>query len=263
MVPEAPPALAIEGLCVRYGDRSALEDVALTIRQHEIFGLMGRRGAGKSTLLKSVLMLLAPHAGTIRVFGAPHHLVDIRSRLAWLPQRFQPPGHLSGYDFVRLTLAFHGRPAKRTRMAVMAEQVDLDPAALDRPIRCYAKGTAQKLGLLAIMLADLPLLVLDEPLSGLDPAARRLLKRQLMAYRARGRTVLLSAQIPSDHEELCDRVAVLDRGGVRDLGSPDELKARYRAATLTGAFIAATGQPRLPGSPCSAPSQPACAAGAT
>jgi ABC-2 type transport system ATP-binding protein len=240
---EAPPALAIEGLCVRYGERPALENVALTVRQHEILGLAGRRGAGKSTLLKSVLMLLAPHAGTIRVFGAPHHLAGSRTRLAYLPERFQPPGHLSGHDFVRLTLAFHGRPAKRARTALMAEQVELDPAALNRQIRGYAKSLIQKLGLLAIMLTDLPFLVLDEPLSGLDPGARRLLKRQLAAYRARGRTILLGARIPSDHEALCDRVAVLERGRLCDLGAPDELKARHRAATLASALVAATADP--------------------
>jgi ABC-2 type transport system ATP-binding protein len=238
MVCEGPPALAIEGLCVRYGDRFALEGVTLGVRQHAVVGLMGRSGAGKSTLLESVLMLVAPHAGAIRVFGAPHHLAESRSGVAWLPQRFQPPGHLSGHDFVRLRLALHGRPARRARTALLAEQLELDPAALDRPLRSYAKGMAQKLGLLATLLADLPLLVLDEPLSGLDPAARRLLKGQLAAYRARGRTLLLSAQIPSDHEELCDRVAVLDRGRLRYLGSPADLESRHRAPTLASAFLA-------------------------
>jgi ABC-2 type transport system ATP-binding protein len=237
MASEAPPALALEALWVRYGDRSALEDVTLAIRQHEILGLMGRQGAGKSTLLKAVLMLVAPHGGTIRV-GNGHHSAAIRSRLAWLPQRFQPPGHLSGHDFVRLTLAFHGRSAKRAQTAVMAEQIELDPAALDRPIRGYAKGMTQKLGLLAAVLTDLPVLVLDEPLSGLDPDARRLLKRQLAAYRARGRTVLLGAQIPSDHDGLCDRVAVLHRGRLRYVGSPADLEARHNAPTLASAFRA-------------------------
>jgi ABC-2 type transport system ATP-binding protein len=234
----AANAIEIEGLGIVHGDRPAVVDVSFAIRQHEIFGLMGRSGAGKSSLLKSVVMPDALHDGTIRVFGESRHAAGSRSRLAYLPQRFQPPGHLRGHDFVRLTLAFHGQRAKRGRTALLATQFELDPAALDRPIRSYAKGMAQKLGLLATLLADLPLLVLDEPLSGLDPAARRLLKRQLAAYRARGRTVLLSAQIPSDHEGLCDRVAVLHRGRLRYLGSPADLEARQDAPTLASAFLA-------------------------
>jgi ABC-2 type transport system ATP-binding protein len=96
----------------------------------------------------------------------------------------------------------------------------------------------QKLGLLAALLTDLPLLVLDEPLAGLDPAARRRLKRQLATYRARGRTILLSSAIPSDHEELCDRVAVLHERRLRYVGAPGDLQARHRAPTLATAFLA-------------------------
>ena len=238
MTSDAPPALAIEGLTVRYGHTSALDDVTLAIRQHEILGLMGRSGAGKSTLLKAALMLLSPHAGSVRVLGEPHRAPGPRSRIPCLPQRFRPPGHLLGHDYVRLTLAFYGRQAKRPQTAILAEQLELDPAVLDRPIRSYAKGMVQKLGLLATLLTDLPLLVLDEPLSGLDPGARRMAKRRLLDYRARGRAILLSSSIPSDHDELCQRVAVLHRGRLRYLGSPADLEARHDAPTLASALLA-------------------------
>jgi ABC-2 type transport system ATP-binding protein len=96
----------------------------------------------------------------------------------------------------------------------------------------------QKLGLLALLLADLPLLVLDEPMSGLDPKARLLAKRHLAAYRARGRTILLSSHIPADHDQLCDRIAVLHRSRLGYVGAPSELQARHHAPTLESAFVA-------------------------
>ena len=230
---------------MRYGAALALEDITLTVCRGEIFGLLGLNGAGKSSLLNAIMMLAVPRAGAVRLFGEPHHLASARSRVAYLPERFRPPGDLSGYDFVRLTLTFHGRRAKRAQVAALAEQLELEPGALRRPIRHYAKGMAQKLGVLAMLLTDLPLLVLDEPMSGLDPKARLLVKRHLAAYRARGRTILYSSQIPADHDQLCDRIAILDRGRLGYVGAPSQLQARHRAPTLESAFLAATQEPPL------------------
>ena len=94
----------------------------------------------------------------MRLFGEAHQRPGARSRLAYLPERFQPPGHLSGHEFVRLTLAFHGCQRAAPASLRCAEELELDPSALARPIRSYAKGMAQKLGLLAMLATDLPLL---------------------------------------------------------------------------------------------------------
>jgi ABC-2 type transport system ATP-binding protein len=241
----AGPAIEIDRLRTGYDGVAVLEDITLTVCREEIFGLLGVNRAGKTSLLKSILMLATPRAGAVRLFGEPHQLASARARLAYLPERFQPPGHLSGYDFVRLTLAFYGRRAKRAHTAALAEQLELEPSALRRPIRDYAKGMAQKLGLLALLLTDPPLLVLDEPMSGLDPKARLLVKRHLAAYRARGRTILLSSHIPADHDQLCDRIAILHRGRLCYVGALGELQARQRAPTLQSAFLAAIEGPRL------------------
>jgi ABC-2 type transport system ATP-binding protein len=240
-----PPAIAIQGLGTRYGRTQILHDITLNVQAGETLGLMGLNGAGKTTLLKSILMLVAPFAGTARLFGEAHEAPSSRACLAYLPERFQPPGHLTGQDFVRLSLAFYQLKASRNATALLAGDLDLDPLALTRPIRSYSKGMAQKLGLLATLLTERPLLLLDEPMSGLDPKARIRLKQQLSAYRARGRTIFMSSHILADHDELCDRVAVLHQGRLGFVGSPAELKQRQGAATLETAFLAEIEGPRL------------------
>jgi ABC-2 type transport system ATP-binding protein len=245
-IEHAGPAIEIDRLTMRSGEASALEDITLTVRREEIFGLLGPNGAGKTSLLRAIALPESAHGGTIRLFGQPHRATGARACLAYLPQRFQPPGHLTGRDFLRLTLAVHGCQAKPARIAARAEQLELNPDALRRPIRDYAKGMVQKLGLLALFLTDLPLLVLDEPMSGLDPAARILLKRELGAERARGRTILLCAHMPSDHEQLCDRIAILHRGRLSSVGTPGELRERTSAPTLASAALALARAPLPP-----------------
>ena len=183
-------------------------------------------------------MLILRAYVTVGVLGMAHHHASARGRVAYLPERFQPPGHLTGEDFVRLSLAFHRLPPDPAATATLAEALDLDPLALARPIRGYAKGLAQKLGLLATLLTDRPLLLLDEPMSGLEPKARLRLKRQLAAERGRGRTILMSSPIAADHDGLCDRIAVLHHGVLGYVGPPAELRQRRRAATLESAFLA-------------------------
>jgi ABC-2 type transport system ATP-binding protein len=239
-----PDAIAIAGLCSRYGRTDVLEDITLSVHQGEILGLIGLNGAGKSTLLKSILMLVVPAAGSVHLFGHAHDQPSSRARLAYLPEKFQPPSHLSGHDFVRLSLAFYRHRVRRAGVCGLAEELDLDPAALRRPIRSYSKGMAQKLGILATLLTDRSLLILDEPMSGLDPKARILLKRQLVAARAHGRTIFMSSHILADHDELCDRVAVLHRGRLGYVGSPAGLKESQGAPTLETAFLAAIEGPR-------------------
>jgi ABC-2 type transport system ATP-binding protein len=246
----------IEGLRTHCAEAADLEDITLTVRAGEIFGLLGLRGAGKTSLLKAVLRLIEPVAGTVRLFGEAHVRPSARSRLAYLPERFQPPTHLSGRDFVRLTLAFHGCRARRTQIAARAAQLELDPAALELPIQSYSKSMVQKLGLLALFLTDLPCLVLDEPMNGLDPKARVMLKRQLAADRARGRTILLSARIPADHDQLCDRIAILHHGRLAYVGTREDLCARSGAPTLESAFLAVTRGPGKPAPDGAAPYAP-------
>jgi ABC-type multidrug transport system ATPase subunit len=237
-------AIELIGLSVRFGGRPALEDVSLSVRQGEIFGLVGPEGAGKSVLLRAVVGQIVPSAGTIRLQAGPLRVPESRERIAYLPERFRPPGQLSGHDFLRVTLTVHGGSLDPAAVRSFAEHLDLAPAVLGQPAHGYGKGIAQKLGLLAVLLTDRPFLVLDEPLCGLTPDARTRVKQALIAYRDRGRTILLASAIPPDHEGLCDRIAVLRSGRLGYVGAIADLRRQRGAPTLTTALLADSEAPR-------------------
>lgn len=231
-------ALDLIGLSVRLGGRTTLEDVDLSVRDGEILGLIGREGAGKSVLLRAVAGRIASSAGAIRVQGAPLRPSERRARLAYLPDRFRPPVELSGHEFLRVALLMHGGTLDPAVVRDLARSLDLDPADLARPGAGRGKEVAQKLGLLALLLSGCPLLLLDEPMCGLAPDARAKVKRALSAAREQGRTILLASHIPQDHEDLCDRIAVLRSGRLAYVGAIDDLCRQRGAPTLTTALRA-------------------------
>jgi ABC-2 type transport system ATP-binding protein len=236
-MPTAVPALAFAAVSKRYGNARALDALALEVPAGGSFGLVGLNGAGKTTLIKCLLDFCPVDAGRIDIFGTPHRQSGARSRLAFLPERFIPPYYLKGRDFLRYMLTLHGVEYRESAAGDMLAALDLDLSALDKPVRSFSKGMSQKLGLAACMLSAKDLFVLDEPTSGLDPKARALLKRRLLALREAGHTLFLTSHSLSDVEELCDRMAVIDRGRLCFAGTPQELKGKYGAATLEEAFL--------------------------
>lgn len=233
--------LDIRGLAAGYGKAMVIHDVTLSVAPGEIFGLIGLNGAGKTTLIKAVLGL-SRSQGEARIFGRPAGPPQSRAALAYLPEKFHPSPLLRGWEFLSLTLGFYGRGLDRERAADLCAGLDLDRAALDRSGRTYSKGMGQKLGLAATLLTGLPLLILDEPMSGLDPRARILLKDRLLDYRRAGNTVFLSSHILADLEEICDRVAVMHKGRLIFVGPPAEMMARAAGGTLERAFLATIDQ---------------------
>jgi ABC-2 type transport system ATP-binding protein len=231
------PALKFEHVSKAYGAFAVLRDVNFEVGAGLCFGLAGVNGAGKTTLLKCLLDFCAADAGEIRICGKPSTDAAARVPLAFLPERFVPPYFLRGGEFLRHILDLRGASydAARTEAAVAA--LDLDPAALKRPVRSYSKGMTQKLGLAASLLAERAVYVLDEPMSGLDPKARALAKAQLRALRAAGRTLFFTSHVLADMEELCDRMAILHGGTLRFEGTPAELSARHGGAGLESAFL--------------------------
>ena len=231
-------ALHFEQVSKRFGAVAALTDFTLEVRRGEFFGLVGVNGAGKTTLIKCLLDFCNADGGAIEIFGVQHRVTAARSRLAFLPERFNPPHFLTGRDFLQYMLKLYGEPYEDRRIEQMFAGLDLDPAALDKAARTYSKGMTQKLGLAACLLSGKDLYVLDEPTGGLDPKARALFKRALHTLRQANRTVFFTSHALADIAEMCDRMAVLHGGRLRFAGSPAELAQRFGAGDLEQAFLA-------------------------
>ncbi len=233
---EVAAPLEVRGLSAGYGKRTVISGIDFTLTQGEVFGLIGLNGVGKTTLIKSLLGLTQAR-GEVSFFGERIGPPKARARLAYLPEKFQPSALLKGWEFLALTLDYFGLPLDHDAARGMCAGLDLDAEVLDRGVRTYSKGTGQKLGLVGTLLTGLPLLILDEPMSGLDPKARIMLKDRLLEYRASGRTVFFSSHILADIEEICGRIGIIHGGSLVFLGTPAELIARHGALSLERAFL--------------------------
>ena len=231
-------AIQFDGVAKGYGRQPVLEAISLGVDSGEFVALVGVNGAGKSTLIKCLLDFTCLDAGSIRIFGTPHTRRDSRGKLFFLPEKFLPPYYLTGADFLDYMARLHGvRPDPARVHELLARWLDFEPAALRKPVRQLSKGMSQKLGLAACLLSDKPLLVLDEPMSGLDPRTRACLKQYLLQLKGQGRTVFFSTHMLADVEALCDRVAILHGGVVRFAGTPARCQSEYQAADLEQAYL--------------------------
>jgi ABC-2 type transport system ATP-binding protein len=233
----ANAAVSIESLRKRYGKLVALDRVDLAVVPGEAFGLVGANGAGKTTLIKCLLDLCAYDSGTVRIFGLAAQLPQSRRRLAYVPERFMPPHYLRAREFLELMARSFALAYDAARARSMLGELELDPDVLERPVRTLSKGMTQKLGLAAAFLLERDLYVLDEPMSGLDPAARVAVKSVLRRLAAEGRTLVFTSHVLADVEELCSSIAVLENGSVRWHGPPEGLCARYGEPRLEQAFM--------------------------
>ena len=233
-----PSAIAFSGVSRRFGRNPVLADFSLEVHAGEIFALVGTNGAGKTTCIKCLLDLCDVDAGRIEIFGRPASAPESRRPLVYLPERFMPPRHLHGREFLDFMSRMHGVEPSPERVREVLAALDLAPSALDLPARDYSRGMAQKLGLAACFLSGKSLLVFDEPMSGLDPKARVLAGRWLAGLRAGGATVFFSTHLLADAGGLCDRMGVLHDGAMRFIGSPARLRKRFPAATLEESWLA-------------------------
>jgi len=235
--PLAIDPLKIEGVNKSYGKKTVLRDVGFSVQKAEAFGLIGLNGAGKTTLIKILLDLCDPDTGSASFFGEPATKWRARRALAYLPEHFRPSQLLKGKEFLALQLSFYGKKYDSALAESYCEKLDLPIEALHRKTSKYSKGMGQKLGLIAAFMCGAPLLVLDEPMSGLDPKARILLKKLLLESKAAGKTVFFSSHILADVAEICDRIAILHDSAIAFCGTPESCVTAHNGADLEDAFM--------------------------
>jgi ABC-2 type transport system ATP-binding protein len=224
------PVLALEGVAKSYRTHLSvrkywiLRDLSFEVREGEIFGFIGTNGAGKTTTIKLVLGLLFPDAGRIRLCGEDPSRPEARRRIGFLPENPYFHDYLTGFEFLDFHARLHGfrQPERRRRVQEMLERVGLRNRA-DRALRLYSKGMLQRIGLAQALLHDPDVVILDEPMSGLDPIGRREVRDLILDLKKRGRTVFFSTHILSDTETICDRVGMLVRGRLAAIGSVEDL----------------------------------------
>jgi len=222
--------LALEGITVEVkphfwtAQRPILRDVSLTVAGGEIFGFLGPNGAGKTTTIKTILGLVRPSRGSVRIFGERGATASVRARLGFMPEHADYPPHLTARELVihHALLAGLALREARRRAAEALDRVGLADAA-DRRLRVFSKGMLQRAGFAQALVGDPDLVILDEPMSGLDPIGRRDLRTIMQELRAAGKTVFFSTHILPDVETLCDRVAILAGGRVLRVGDLEHL----------------------------------------
>jgi ABC-2 type transport system ATP-binding protein len=208
-----PVPLEISGLVKRYRDgQLAVDGLSLRVEQGQILGLLGPNGAGKTTTLRALMGLLHPDEGTITIFGQRVHPGS--AALSRLGSFVEGPGflpHLSGRANLELYWRATGRPAAGRHLDEVLVLAGLG-SAIDRPVRTYSRGMCQRLAIAQAMLGLPDLLVLDEPMNGLDPPQIREMRDALLAYAAGGRTIILSSHLLAEVEQTCSHVVVMNQG---------------------------------------------------
>ena len=212
----------------------ALQRVSLEVEQGEIFGLLGPNGAGKTTTLKCILSLVHPNSGSIELLGDPVPSPKAMARIGFLSENPYVYEFLSGHEYLTFSGQLHGM--SKEKASRKAEELlhffHLEEAA-SRPLRKYSKGMLQRIGLAQALVNEPDFLILDEPMSGLDPVGRKEVRDLLISLKNQGRTLLFSSHILSDAEMICDRVAILVKGKVQMIGKVQNLMKQVNGYEIT------------------------------
>ena len=228
------PALSVDGLSKRFGDRTAFEDLSFEIAYGEVFGFLGPNGAGKTTTVRTLGTLIAPSSGSATVAGiplAPENGVEIRKRIAVMPETPGLYQRLSVAENLECFADLYEVPDADARIERALRAVNLTERA-DDPCGTLSKGLRQRVALARALLSDPDVLFLDEPTTGLDPVASRDVHEMITELGRSGVTIFLTTHRLEEAERLCNRVAILNRT-LRTIGRPEELRELLFAKTVT------------------------------
>jgi len=225
------PAIETENLAKQYPygflhlkKKTSLEGLTMQVEEGEVFGLLGPNGAGKSTTIKLLMGIIFPTSGRARMLGKPVSDVAMHHHIGYLPEQPYFYDYLTASEVLDYFARFHGygHVERAQRVARMLKKVGLETAGKIQ-LRKYSKGMLQRVGLAQAILHDPKLVILDEPMSGLDPVGRREVRDIILELKNGGKTILFSTHILPDAEVLCDRVGVIAGGRLRGVGAPDAI----------------------------------------
>jgi ABC-2 type transport system ATP-binding protein len=205
---------------------NALKNLNLEVKEGETFGFLGPNGAGKTTTILLLLNLIRPSSGTARLFDQPATHSQVHRRLGYLPESVNLHDYYTGRGLLEFYAALLDMPvpSRNTRIDELLQLLQLTDAAA-KPVSKYSKGMLQRLGFAQALLHDPDLLILDEPTASLDPVGRKEFHDILLALKKRGKTIFISSHILSEVETVCDRVAILQKGELKKVGTLQELSA--------------------------------------
>ena len=214
----------------------AVKDVSFRVSRGQIFGFLGPNGAGKTTTIKVLTSLIKPSSGRVSILGGSPGDLRVRAKIGYLPETPNFYDYLTAREFLDIMGRFYGldRKKRRRRVDELLEMVGLTYAA-KRKLRKFSKGMLQRVGIAQALIGDPELVILDEPMSGLDPIGRKEVREIISDLKAKGRTVFFSSHILSDIEMLCDEVVILDKGQAVTSGTLEDL---LRPDDLTSEIIA-------------------------
>ena len=228
--------IEFQQLTKSYGDFDAVKDLTMQVGRGEVFGFLGPNGAGKTTTIRMMMGILVPSSGRVLIHGHDCHLdaTEVKRHVGYLPDAPIFYDFLRGREILQFVAEMHGfsKADARTRAARMLDEFDLDEAAEEFAVN-YSLGMKKKLGLACALIHEPSVLILDEPINGLDPRATRDVNERLLAEAARGTTIFVSTHLLDMAEKLCDRVGIIHRGALAATGSVDEVRA---VAASTGSL---------------------------
>src|SRR5918998_918019 len=205
----------------------ALDSLSLAVEEGEIFGFLGANGAGKSTTMKLLMRLIYPTGGRARINGRNIEDISMHASIGYLPEHPYFYDYLTAREFLEYCAELFGYTRRdcRARAARLLATVRLEEKSWDKQLRKFSKGMLQRVGLAQALVNDLPLVFLDEPMSGLDPIGRREVRDLIAQLRTQGTTVFFCSHILADIEVLCDRAAILQKGRLAHVGRLADLRA--------------------------------------